>query len=128
VNRAAAAACYIPVPGLSALVARGAPHDRLVRFHAWQGGTLTVLVLLVALGLGFVLQSPDLAQAATSAAAVVVGVGLLGLLTGVVAAASGRFWRIRPVWDLAAALQPRAPVRPVPRESPARPARGRTRP
>jgi hypothetical protein len=96
VNRGAAAACYFPVPVLAWLVARAAPDDRLVRHHARQAGWLTILAWSLLLAAGSFLQNPAL----TVVAGTVVALAGLGILVGVLSAASGRFVRVRPVWDL----------------------------
>jgi hypothetical protein len=99
-RRGAAAACYIPLPGLSWVMARLARTDRLVRHHARQAGPLVVATWLLLLGLGGLLDNPRLAGAATAAAGVVLALALGYLVTGAVAAASGRFLRLRPLWDV----------------------------
>ena len=97
---------YLPFPGLFALAVLAYPRDRLVRYHAWQGGTLVVLLYawLTLWGLAAA-PAPAGAQEAMGVAA---GAGLLlaafGLAWGGVSAARGRYPRIRPVWDLLAAI------------------------
>lgn len=107
-NKGAAAACYIPVPGLAWLVARSAPQDRLVRHHARQGGLLAILSWVLLIGDGFLLQAPGLAETATLVAGTVVGLMLLAIVLGAASALRGRFLRLRPLWDIMAAA--RAPA------------------
>lgn len=101
--RGQACACYIPIPGLAALLAKSHPQDRLLRFHARQA-TVVILfayVMLILFGLlakGF----PDAAPAVGPAAGAVLAITLVAILVGVAGAAMGRFTRLRPFWDLVA--------------------------
>ncbi|MFO1532327.1 MAG: hypothetical protein ABR562_01290 [Thermoplasmatota archaeon] len=113
-NRGAAASAYLPIPGFAWLVARAVPADRLVRHHARQGGYLTAVAWLLLVLLGFALSAPALKSLATPAAGTVVGLWLLGILVGLAAAARGRFARLRPVWDLGAAVNDRRSPRSRP--------------
>ena len=105
-NRGAAAACYLPIPGLAWLVARAAPGDRLVRHHSRQGGLLAVLAWVVLMALGFLIAAPGMKEVGTALAGTVLGLTLVGILVGVVSAASGRFVRLRPLWDAWSAREP----------------------
>lgn len=98
---------YVPVPGLALVPALLHPESRLARYHAWQG-TATVLGLIgFLLVMGLLARLSD-ASAYRTAMGFVAGLGLLlGLGQcgwGMVAAALGRFARIRPWWDAVAAL------------------------
>ena len=107
-GRAVAWLGYVPLPGLGLLAVALRPDARLVRFHAWQG-TLAVLGLVLALFLVGLLARISDADGYRTALGFVSGLALLaGLLQlgyGIAQAASGRFGRLRPWWDLAAALR-----------------------
>lgn len=107
-GRGAAWLSYLPVPGLALVPVLLHPGDRLARYHAWQGGVLVgglwVLMTLFAL----LILAID-AQAFRAGAGFLVGVLLIAALVqmvwGAVASARGRYPRLRPAWDLAAALR-----------------------
>ena len=94
---------YIPVPGLSLLATWSAPDDPLTRYHARQGGLLVVLLwswlLLVGFATGFS-DAPAYLATMGLVAGVPMAAGLIGIVWGIVAAARGRYARIRPVWDI----------------------------
>ncbi len=102
-DKAVACLPYVPLPGLGLVAARLRPADRLVRFHARQGGWLvagTYAFLCLAGAITIALPS---AQAAFTVAIVLVTLYALGgLLVGIVGASRGRFARIRGVWDILA--------------------------
>ena len=107
-GRGAAWLSYLPVPGLALVPVLLHPGDRLARYHAWQGGVLVgglwVLMTLFAL-----LTLAIEAQAFRAGAGFLFGVLLIAALVqmvwGAVASAMGRYPRLRPAWDLAAALR-----------------------
>lgn len=107
-NRGAAAACYIPIPGLAWFVARSAPRDRLVRHHAGQGGLLVATAWLLFVLLGLLLEDPGLRPVLSMVAGAVLGATLLGIATGILSAARGRYVRLRPFWDAMAVNASRA--------------------
>ena len=105
-GRSVAWVAYVPIPVIFLVPLLAARGDRLARFHGIQGGIATTasLVLLMLAGFYKVARSgvqgaapPD---AAILALVVMVG-GLVLCLTGLVAAARGRYLRLRPAWDLA---------------------------
>src|SRR5688572_31957015 len=99
---------YLPIPGLALIPVLLHPGDRLARYHAWQGGLLVgglwVLMTLLAL----LILAID-AEAFRGIAGFVFGVLLIAALVqmawGGIASALGRYPRLRPAWDLAAALR-----------------------
>lgn len=99
---------YVPVPGLPFVAVLAAPDDPLTRFHAWQGGVLVGLayVLLIVLGL---LARLSQAPAFLATMGLLSGLALLGAVAamgwGIVGAARRRYVRVRPVWDLLAAMR-----------------------
>lgn len=98
---------YVPVPGLAWLVAFAAPRDRALRYHAWQGGTLTLLLwsLLVVIGLiGRASEAAAFRSVIGVVSLLVILAALAGMVFGAVGAARGLFVRVRPVWDLLAAV------------------------
>lgn len=107
-GRSVAWLSYVPLPGLALAAVALRPRDRLVRFHAWQG-TLAILGLLLFLfAVGLLARISD-ASGYRAFLGFVSGLGLLAVLVqlgwGVAAAAMGRFTRLRPWWDVAAALK-----------------------
>lgn len=91
------------MPGLSVLLARRAPRDRLVRFHARQATWVVLPFFVLILAVGVALQAQPAARVALSPVAAALFLGMLvACLVGGVSAARGRFVRIRPVWDLLA--------------------------
>lgn len=98
---------YVPVPGLALVPAWAAPHDPLARFHARQGGLLVGALYLALLGIGLLAQAlPAATDALALAAAPVLLLGLAGIAWGMAGALRSRYARVRPVWDLCAALWP----------------------
>ncbi len=99
---------YIPVPGLQAVAVYLAPEDPLTRYHAWQGGTLVALLYAFLVLVGLLARASD-AAAFLATMGLFSGFGLLagvaGLVYGAVSAARGRYGRVRPIWDLIAALK-----------------------
>ena len=99
---------YLPLPGLGLVAVALRPDARLVRFHAWQG-TLAVLGLVLALFVVGLLARISDASGYRTFLGFVSGVALLAaavqLAYGVVQAVLGRYARLRPWWDLAAALR-----------------------
>ncbi|MEK6985864.1 MAG: hypothetical protein AABX89_05750 [Candidatus Thermoplasmatota archaeon] len=104
-GRAVAWLAYIPLPGLFLVPLLGARGDRLARFHALQGGVLTIAFLVLLMLSGFYAFARNGTKAAPVDAAILSAllfvVGLAYLVIGAIAAARGRFTRLRPVWDLA---------------------------
>lgn len=107
-GRAVAWLSYVPLPGLALVAVRLHPEDRLTRFHAWQGTVLVVGLLAAMLVVGLL----TLVSEAKGYRAVVGGLsgillvaGVVQLVWGAVSAGLGRFVRLRPAWDVAAALR-----------------------
>lgn len=99
---------YVPIPGLALVAVRLHPEDRLTRFHAWQGTALVLGLLsamLVAGLLTLVSSAKGYLAAVGGIAGLVLLAGVVGLAWGMVGAATGRFTRLRPAWDLAAAVR-----------------------
>jgi uncharacterized membrane protein len=94
---------YVPIPGLAVVTALAAKHDRLARFHAWQGGTLVIGLYLATALLGFVGRLVDATWWRT-VWGLLVGLllvaAVVGMAVGIAGAARGRHVRVRPVWDL----------------------------
>lgn len=94
---------YVPIPGLAFIPAFAAPYGRLERYHAWQGGLLTALLYtgLVLIGL---LEKTSTSGGFLQFIGILAAIWLLVCLTGagfgVAASFTGKFARIRPVWDL----------------------------
>jgi uncharacterized membrane protein len=99
---------YVPLPGLGLVAVALEPRSRLVRYHAWQG-TALVLALLAAMILVGLLSVAVTDKAARGVLGFLAGLlllaGILQMAWGGVAAALGRYVRLRPAWDLAAALR-----------------------
>lgn len=99
---------YLPVPGLALLPVWLHPQDRLARYHAWQGGLLVggFFVLMLAFGLLTLLSdAKGYRQAVGLLSGTVLLVGVVQMVWGAVSSAMGRYPRLRPAWDLAAALR-----------------------
>ncbi|MEK6976158.1 MAG: hypothetical protein AABY18_07435 [Candidatus Thermoplasmatota archaeon] len=107
-GRSVAWLSYVPLPGLALAAVAARPRDRLVRFHAWQG-TLAILGLLVFLFLTGLAARLSEARAYRLSLGLLSGLGLLAgfvqLGWGIAGAATGRYVRLRPWWDLAAMLK-----------------------
>jgi hypothetical protein len=107
-GRGVAWLCYVPLPGLALAAVMIRPADRLVRFHAWQA-TLAILGTLLFLFLVGLLAGLSDANGYRVFLGIVSGVGLLAALGqlgwGLVGAATGRYTRLRPWWDVAALLK-----------------------
>jgi hypothetical protein len=99
---------YVPIPGLAFVPVLLHPADRLARYHAWQGGLL-VGSLWIAMTLFALLILAIDAEGFRAVAGFLFGLlliaGFAQLLWGAVRAAMGHYPRLRPVWDLAAALR-----------------------
>lgn len=96
---------YLPVPGLGLVPAWAAPADPLARFHARQGGLLVALLYALLLAVGLAAQAmPDAQDALALAAAAILLPGLAGCAWGIAGALRGRRVRVRPAWDLCAAI------------------------
>ncbi len=80
-----------------------APQDSLTRYHAWQGSALVILTYLALIVFGLLAKISD-AAVYLAIMGLLSGLTLLAALTGIVwgiiAAAMGRYVRLRPVWDL----------------------------
>jgi hypothetical protein len=106
-GKAVAWAAYLPLPGLGLVPALAAPHDPLARYHARQGGLLVGLLYVLLLAIGLLGQAmPDAEPMLAIAAAPVLLLSLLGIAWGILGALRARYVRVRPVWDLCAALWP----------------------
>ena len=99
---------YVPLPGLALAAVMIRPGDRLVRFHAWQG-TFAILGILLFLFLVGLTARLSEARAYRLALGLLSGIGLLAGLVqlgwGIASAATGKYARLRPWWDLAAMLK-----------------------
>lgn len=98
---------YLPVPGLAYVAVRLAPSDRLVRFHAWQGGILVGAAYVALFVAGLLLSLPGMASGAQAMGYVLgpfVLAVLVGCVVGAIGAVRGRYTRVRPAWDLAVRL------------------------
>jgi len=106
-GRGVAWLAYVPIPALAVVPVLLRPGDRLVRYHAWQGGTLVVLLLAVLVLVG--LAARVLPAGAQGPVGLLAGLLLLGglvqLVYGAAGAAMGRFPRLQPAWGLASALR-----------------------
>lgn len=97
---------YVPVPGLSYVAVLAAPDDPLTRYHAWQGGILVVLSYVLLLVFGFLSRLSDAAGYLATLgllSGLLLLAALVGIVWGMMAAARGRYARLRPVWDILAA-------------------------
>ena len=107
-GRSVAWLSYVPLPGLALLPLALHPGDRLTRYHARQG-TVLVLVLYVAMLLvGFLsLLSGGKGYRTTvsTLSGLLLVAGAVQLVWGGAGAAMGRYPRLRPAWDLAAATR-----------------------
>ncbi len=99
---------YLPIPGVGIIAVWTAPEDPHVRFHAWQGSVLVLAAYVVLIVLGLLGRISDAGWYAATIG-LLAGVWFLavivGLVWGIVAAARGRYDRIRPVWDVLSALR-----------------------
>lgn len=105
-----AALTYFPLPGLAWALARGQPDSRFMRFHAWQGGLLTLalwvclvfvgFLSLVGTGKGFTTTVGFVAAACCIA-------WLMLALGGAIGAMTGRYQRVALVFGVAQWLQRR---------------------
>lgn len=96
---------YVPVPGIQLAAVWAAPEDPLTRYHAKQGGALVGLLYGWLILIGFLAGISDAAgfQATMGLlAGFPLLAALVGAVWGMVAAARGRYTRLRPVWDLLA--------------------------
>jgi hypothetical protein len=99
---------YLPIPGLAFVPVLAHPGDRLARYHAWQGGLLvgglwalmTVFALLI-----LAIDAKPFRDGAGFVFGVLLIAGLVQMVWGAVSSAMGRYPRLRPAWDLAAALR-----------------------
>lgn len=85
------------------------PEDPLTRYHAWQGGTLVIGTYVLVVLLGFLLRISDAAafQATVGlTSGLIMLAALVGMVWGIAAAATKRYVRLRPVWDLLSAVRP----------------------
>jgi hypothetical protein len=104
-GKAVAWVAYLPIPGLGLVPAWAAPHDPLARYHARQGGLLVALLYVLLLAVGFMAQTAPAAKDALAiVAAPILLLGLAGSAWGILGALRARYVRIRPVWDLCAAI------------------------
>lgn len=98
---------YVPVPGLFLIPAWLAPDDRFTRYHARQGGWLVGLLWLGLVVWGLMARASD-ADGYQAFIGLVTMLwllgGLAGATAGIVGTVQGRYLRVRPVWDLLAAL------------------------
>jgi len=99
---------YVPVPGLALVPVLLHPADPLARYHAWQGTAHTLALLAALLVMGFLtlLSKADAYRLLVGlAAGAVLVAGVAQLVWGAAGAAMGRYPRLRPAWDLAAAVR-----------------------
>ncbi len=97
-------AAYLPVPFVRLVLGRLQPDNRATRYHIVQGRIAFYGGLGLLLGVGFLGMASEAAgyRAFIGALALVpLGWLLVALPWGAVAAARGRFVRLRPAWDLA---------------------------
>lgn len=107
-GRSVAWLAYVPIPGVALAAVLIRPDERLVRYHAWQG-TLAVLGILAFLtGIGLLAGISE-AGAYRTVMGLVAGLGLLAGLVqlgwGMASAILGKYARVRPWWDVAAAIK-----------------------
>lgn len=99
---------YLPIPGLALLAVLAAPRDRLVRYHAWQASVLVVGLLAVLILVGMLSLASE-ARAFRTILGLLSGLVMLAAFVqmgwGAVAAAQGRYVRLRPAWDVASLLR-----------------------
>ena len=107
-GRGAAWLSYLPIPGLAFVPVLLHPGDRLARYHAWQGGLLVGGLWVVMTVFALLILAID-AKAFRDVAGFLFGLLLIAavvqMVWGAVASAMGRYPRLRPAWDLAAALR-----------------------
>ncbi|HUR62590.1 MAG TPA: hypothetical protein VM286_09540 [Candidatus Thermoplasmatota archaeon] len=104
-GKAVAWVAYVPLPGLGLVPAWAAPHDPLARYHARQGGLLIALLYVLLLLLGMLSQAaPGAKDVLALMAAPVLLLGLAGIAWGIAGSLRSRYVRVRPVWDLCAAI------------------------
>lgn len=111
-GKAVAWVAYLPLPGLGLVPAWSAPHDPLARYHARQGGLLVGLLYAALLLLGILAQAaPGTKDVLALLAAPVLLFGIAGMGWGIAGALRSRYVRVRPVWDLCAAIWRGQPTR-----------------
>lgn len=99
-ERAWAVAATLPVPLWAVVPPLGAKESRLVRFYAWQGGVLAVILWLTVMALGFL--APILSKTVTSyTVAVVLLVGIGAFLRLAWAAVRGKYFALPGAWHIA---------------------------
>lgn len=107
-GRAVAWLSYLPLPGIAFVPVLLHPRDRLCRYHAWQGTTLVLGLLAAMFLIGLMTLLSD-AEGYRRAVGFVAGIllvaGVVQLVWGAIAAALGRFPRLRPAWDVAASIR-----------------------
>ncbi|HUR63108.1 MAG TPA: hypothetical protein VM241_01365 [Candidatus Thermoplasmatota archaeon] len=104
-GKAVAWVAYLPIPGLGWVPALAAPHDPLARYHARQGGLLVGLLYVFLLAIGLLgLALPAAEKPLALLAAPVLLLGAAGMAWGILGALRARYVRVRPVWDLCAAI------------------------
>jgi hypothetical protein len=99
---------YLPVPGLALVPALARPLDRFHRYHARQGGWA-----VVAWWLGLLLWGVLAMASEASVYRVIIGsftmawlvAGVAMVAFGVVWSVTGRYGRLRPVWDVLSLLR-----------------------
>jgi hypothetical protein len=98
---------YLPIPGLGLVPALARPDDRFHRYHAHQGGWAVVawwlgLLLLGSLAMVSEATAYRIIVGSLTMAWLVAGVAMVAF--GVVWSVTGRFGRMRPVWDVLSLL------------------------
>jgi Na+/melibiose symporter-like transporter len=99
---------YVPIPGLALVPVLLNPGDRLSRYHAWQGTALVLgfLAVMFVVGLLTLLSEGKGYRAVVgSVAGILLVAAVIQMAWGAVGAAMGRYPRLRPAWDVAAALR-----------------------
>lgn len=97
---------YIPLPGLHAIAVWMAPDDPLTRFHSRQAAVLVwglyVWLLVIGLLTGLSEASGYLATMGLLAGFALLA-AVVGIAVGIGSAATGRYHRLRPIWDVLSA-------------------------
>jgi hypothetical protein len=90
----------VPVPGWQLVPVLARPRDRLVRYHAWQGGALSVLIPVGLIALGALVQASNRHPAVGLLVGLWLLMGAVLLVWGALGAARHRYPRLMPAWHL----------------------------